>query len=55
LLATAERDGARVVYGRREWIPPSPAPFWYVTPEINKHVDGEALRYAATHNVLMSS
>jgi succinoglycan biosynthesis protein ExoM len=53
LLAAAERHGADVVYGRREWIPPQPVPFW-LSPMATSHEDGEELGYAATHNVLMA-
>ncbi|HEX5957080.1 MAG TPA: glycosyltransferase family A protein, partial [Hyphomicrobiaceae bacterium] len=54
LLVAAERHSADVVYGRREWVPPDPAPFWYSPPEINNRKEGEVLGYAATHNVLMA-
>lgn len=54
LLAAAERHDADVVYGRREWVPPDPVPFWYEPPEINRRTEGQALDYAATHNVLMA-
>jgi succinoglycan biosynthesis protein ExoM len=52
LLAAAARHGADVVYGHREWVPPEPVPFWYQPPEVDRRVEGQALRYAATHNVL---
>jgi succinoglycan biosynthesis protein ExoM len=40
LLAAAERHGADVIYGRREWVPPDPVPFWYEPPEINRRIYG---------------
>jgi len=52
-LAAATRHGADVVYGRREWIPPKPVPFW-LSPPTTHHADGEQLSYAATHNVLIA-
>lgn len=54
LPAAAERHGADVVYGRREWLPPDSAPFWYEPPERHRRVEGQVLEYAATHNVLMA-
>ncbi len=54
LVAATERHGAEVVYGRREWVPPEPAPFWYEPPERLRWEEGQVLRHAATHNVLMA-
>jgi succinoglycan biosynthesis protein ExoM len=54
LVAAAERHGANVVYGRREWIPPQPVPFWFAPQRVN-YAEGERLRHAATHNVLMAA
>lgn len=54
LLAAAERYGADVIYGRREWVVPDPAPFWFSTPEVLKYSEGQILQSAATHNVLMA-
>jgi succinoglycan biosynthesis protein ExoM len=53
LLAAAKRHGADVVYGRREWIAPEPAPFWYFQQKA-KHTEGQELAIAATCNVLIS-
>jgi succinoglycan biosynthesis protein ExoM len=53
LLDAAERHGADVVYGRREFLFPVPLPFWVVRPEQRNHAEGEVLPYAATHNVLL--
>jgi succinoglycan biosynthesis protein ExoM len=54
LLAAAGRHGADVIYGRREWRPPQPVPFWYQPPERNGRTEGQVLEFAATHNVLMA-
>jgi succinoglycan biosynthesis protein ExoM len=54
LLAAAERHGADVVYGRREWVPPDPVPFWYEPPELARRTEGQVLEFAATHNVMMA-
>jgi succinoglycan biosynthesis protein ExoM len=53
LVAAAGRHEADVIYGRRKWVPPQPAPFW-LSPLVEEHADGAQLDYAATHNVLMS-
>jgi succinoglycan biosynthesis protein ExoM len=54
LLAAARRHSADVVYGRREFVPPEPTPFWYAPPDSGRRIEGQALDYAATHNVLMA-
>jgi GT2 family glycosyltransferase len=54
LLEAAARHNADVVYGRREFVFPLPRPFWAVPEPVN-HVEGQALPFAATHNVLMAS
>jgi succinoglycan biosynthesis protein ExoM len=55
LLQAARRHKADVVYGRREFLFPMPLPFWAIRPEQGTHAEGEPLRYAATHNVLLAS
>jgi succinoglycan biosynthesis protein ExoM len=52
LLAAAERHRADVTYGRRDFMLPDT--FWATAPDQGKHVEGEELEYAATHNVLMA-
>jgi hypothetical protein len=42
-----------VVYGRREFLFPVPLPFWAIRAEQGTYAEGEALPYAATHNVLL--
>jgi succinoglycan biosynthesis protein ExoM len=54
LLRAAARHGADVVYGRREWTPPRPAPFWFMPEGPTSRIEGERLEVAATHNVLMA-
>jgi FkbM family methyltransferase len=54
LVEAAERHKADVIYGSREWIPPDPVPFWFTMPNPRKGKEGDVLRAAATHNVLMS-
>jgi succinoglycan biosynthesis protein ExoM len=54
LLAAAERYGADVVYGRREWLPPEEGTsFWYIPPT-KGFTEGQRLQHAGTHNVLMA-
>ncbi|MBO0763471.1 MAG: glycosyltransferase family 2 protein [Hyphomicrobiaceae bacterium] len=53
LLAAAERYGADVVYGRREWLPPEGASFWHIPPT-KGFAEGQRLQHAGTHNVLMA-
>jgi succinoglycan biosynthesis protein ExoM len=52
-LAAAGRHGADVVYGRREWLAPEPAPIWFA-PQRVRYAEGQRLGHAATHNVLMA-
>jgi len=54
LLEAAARHGADVVYGRREWTPPTPAPFWFVKEGPTGRTEGQRLQVAATHNVLFA-
>ena len=54
LLEAAARHRADVVYGRREWTPPSPLPFWFVPEKPTSRAEGQRLQVAATHNVLMA-
>lgn len=54
LVEAAQRHGADVVYGRREWIYPTPAPLWFLAPTPGKRREGDLLETAATHNVLMA-
>jgi succinoglycan biosynthesis protein ExoM len=53
LLEAAARHDADVVYGRRELVFPLPSPFWAVPEPVN-HLEGQALPFAATHNVLIA-
>jgi succinoglycan biosynthesis protein ExoM len=55
LLDAADRHRADVVYGRREFLLPTPLPFWAMRAEQGTHAEGEQLPYAATHNVLASA
>lgn len=55
LLRAAARHRADVVYGRREFVFPTPLPFWTMRPEQGPYAEGEVLPYAATHNVLLSA
>jgi len=55
LLDAAARHRADVVYGRREFVFPTPLPFWTMRPEQGTHAEGEELPYAATHNVLFTA
>jgi succinoglycan biosynthesis protein ExoM len=54
LLEAAAGHKADVVYGRREFIFPTPLPFWTMRPEQGTHAEGEVLPYASTHNALLS-
>lgn len=54
LLEAAARHHADVVYGRREFLFPLPLPFWALPEPVNQVVEGQALPFAATHNVLMA-
>jgi succinoglycan biosynthesis protein ExoM len=53
LLEAAARHRADVIYGRREFLFPMPLPFWAMRSEQGVHAEGEVLRYASTHNVLL--
>jgi succinoglycan biosynthesis protein ExoM len=55
LLDAAGRHGADVVYGRREFLFPMPLPYWAMRSEQGAHAEGEVLRYAGTHNVLLTA
>jgi GT2 family glycosyltransferase len=55
LLDAAARHNADVIYGRREFLFPTPLPFWAMRPEQAACAEGEKLRYAATHNVLLAA
>jgi succinoglycan biosynthesis protein ExoM len=55
LLAAAARYRADVVQGRREFVFPTPLPFWAMRAEQGTYGEGEQLPYAATHNVLFSA
>jgi succinoglycan biosynthesis protein ExoM len=55
LLDAAERHKADVVYGRREFLFPTPLPFWAMRAEQGTYAEGEQLPHAATHNVLASA
>jgi succinoglycan biosynthesis protein ExoM len=54
LLDAARRHRADVVYGRREFVFPMPLPFWAMRSEQGTHAEGEVLRFAGTHNVLLA-
>ncbi len=54
LLDAAGRHRADAVYGRREFLFPAPLPFWAMRSEQGVHAEGEVLRYASTHNVLLA-
>jgi hypothetical protein len=43
-----------MVYGRREWALPDPLPFWFRKPGPMPYAEGQPIRHAATHNVLMA-
>lgn len=55
LVDAAGRHKADVVYGRREFLFPTPLPFWAMRAEQGTYAEGEQLPYAATHNVLASA
>jgi succinoglycan biosynthesis protein ExoM len=55
LLEAAARHEADVVYGRREFLLPLPLQFWAARPEQDSPAEGQALAYAATHNVLFKA
>jgi glycosyltransferase involved in cell wall biosynthesis len=53
LLASAEWYGADVIYGRVEYVPPQPVPFWY-EPLPVWCGEGQSMQFAGTTNVLMA-
>jgi succinoglycan biosynthesis protein ExoM len=54
LLQAATRHGADVIYGRRELVVSDPPPLWSSGSATGgEHSEGDTLRYAATHNVLL--
>jgi glycosyltransferase involved in cell wall biosynthesis len=55
LIESAENHKADVVYGRREFLFPTPLPFWAMRSEQGIHAEGDELPYAATHNVLLAA
>jgi succinoglycan biosynthesis protein ExoM len=55
LLDAAARHKADVIYGRREFLFPTPLPFWAMRAEQGTCAEGEKLPYAATHNVLLAA
>jgi succinoglycan biosynthesis protein ExoM len=54
LLEGAARYKADVVYGRREFVYPLPAPFW-AAREHDHPAEGQTLPHAGTHNVLFAA
>jgi glycosyltransferase involved in cell wall biosynthesis len=55
LLEAAARHKADAISGRREFVFPTPLPFWTMRSEQGTYAEGEVLPYAATHNVLLSA
>jgi succinoglycan biosynthesis protein ExoM len=54
LIDAATRYKADVVYGRRDLLLPQPAPFWALRSVPCGYAEGQSLRYASTHNVLLA-
>jgi succinoglycan biosynthesis protein ExoM len=56
LLESATRHQASVIYGRREFVfSGEKSGFWSAPGEQNGYAEGQALPYAATHNVLFEA
>lgn len=55
LMDAARRHRCDVVAGRREFITPTPMPFWAMGSTHSEYRDGQEARYASTHNVLFSA
>lgn len=54
LVEAAVRYKADAIYGRREFLLPSPSPCWQAV-RASRYVEGQSLSYASTHNVLFAS
>jgi succinoglycan biosynthesis protein ExoM len=54
MLEAAGRHSADVVRGRHVWLPPEPAPYWFVPPSLPAYCDGDRINHAGGGNVLFA-